>query len=1092
MQHKSLFAALLCGALCLTACLKNEESPSVTQVRNAKAQELLSIATLNKANAEATLLLAKAEVKIKEAQAAYLDADAKYRAAEAEIRKAEAQKVLAEADLLKVQADLAKADLKLKEQELKQKEEELKALVAEYEARIAAANAEKLFWEAQMQLLEKELEAALTEAEAALWDAKLSLFESEKAYNDAIAEAEAAATEANKQAVEDLRALVADLNARYHAAALELLDLQFEIAETNKRIAGLEAGILDATDVKYAQIEKNNKEIARLTILRDAFKGVEGKTTEELLDESANVAAALIAQLRVVSDAADAYDAAEDAYLLSIPNQYGVETDDPTYAVTYTYTQDFYVRDADQKVLATLPVADPITGQVDDSYWHIDDNGNHHAAYIVEELDPETGLNNVIFREEIWTLGQAEFFGYTYSYMDELIDIQDTVLYTYCDGTYEWGVKYNGLVRYPELGEGISYDARTPYFTYDDEEYIPLDINREGYEKYVFFINQTAASERDSNIEDIDWDIAYNESSIESIQAFIDRYAKVYDKAEELLNNAIADVNAAYSDLQAKYDAYDEALQDYITNYVIDNAVERNDAWWDYQAAQEAYTLALEALELYNNEFVAENGEVEDLIAEIATQQGIIDAETKYFDDSEDYLWDQRLLEYYEGQLNKAQYNLTEATQPYLDAKKALEDQQALVAEKYTAAMQADVDYYAAWADWQALNGGELPKPQAVIDAEAAQSAAWGAYYTEQAKIAGLQSDFSTKEATYNTWVEQCETAKANYDAKAAAIAQHQTNIDEAQAKIDEINGIITTYNTDVLALNTAIDDAWAAVEEKIAAWDAVAGTPEWTAVMDKYITFQAAYSEFDDYSTNPVIQVFIKYGIITDPTDIEWSYKPYDEYDFWYYWYNYWEFYADCFIDEDEVVSFEDTPMLSPMQVYFLTEYYKEEIADLQAENEELEASKEIVLAAYEAQVEDNNKYLTELDEILVNEDVYFEGVAKCNDNYAALIEAEKVYFDETIKLYEIQGNLEALRAAYEESASLEELIAGVEEAIAELEADNEDWADIDDATVAVNKLKEVLKLTQSKAEVDEVLVESLKAELDEAVAALKATIGE
>ena len=218
----------------------------------------------------------------------------------------------------------------------------------------------------------------------------------------------------------------------------------------------------------------------------------------------------------------------------------------------------------------------------------------------------------------------------------------------------------------------------------------------------------------------------------------------------------------------------------------------------------------------------------------------------------------------------------------------------------------------------------------------------------------------------------------------------------------------------------------------------------------------------------------------------------PYDEYDFWYYWYYYWELYADCFIDEDEVVSFEDTPMLSPMQVYFLTEYYKEEMADLQAENEELEASKEIVRAAYEAQVEENNKYLTELDEILVNEDVYFEGVAKCNDNYAAYIEAEKVYFDETIKLYEIQGNLEALRAAYEESASLEELIAGVEEAIAELEADNEDWAAIDDATVAVNKLKEVLKLTQSKAEVDEVLVESLKAELDEAVAALKATIGE
>ena len=76
MQKKSLLVALFCGALCLTGCLKNEESASVEQVRLAKAEELKASAALKNAKAQAEVIYANAEATLKQAQAALLNAQA--------------------------------------------------------------------------------------------------------------------------------------------------------------------------------------------------------------------------------------------------------------------------------------------------------------------------------------------------------------------------------------------------------------------------------------------------------------------------------------------------------------------------------------------------------------------------------------------------------------------------------------------------------------------------------------------------------------------------------------------------------------------------------------------------------------------------------------------------------------------------------------------------------------------------------------------------------------------------------------------------------------------------------------------------------
>ena len=139
MQKKSLLVALFCGALCLTGCLKNEESASVTQVRLAKAEELKSLAALNTATAEAKLIYANAEKTIKQAEAKLIEAQAALVNAQAETEKVRAE-------LLKVQVQLANVLVEEEKVKLKMMEADLEARLAALEVEKAAADAAKQAW----------------------------------------------------------------------------------------------------------------------------------------------------------------------------------------------------------------------------------------------------------------------------------------------------------------------------------------------------------------------------------------------------------------------------------------------------------------------------------------------------------------------------------------------------------------------------------------------------------------------------------------------------------------------------------------------------------------------------------------------------------------------------------------------------------------------------------------------------------------------------------------------------------------------------------------------------------------------------------
>lgn len=109
MKKRLMMVAVLLGALTLGACVDDNESQSVTDVRNAKAEQLKSIAAMNNAEAQAKLVYANAEAKLKEAEAALKQAQADKEAAEAKIKDLEA-KLAADSYNAKLTAELAKAE----------------------------------------------------------------------------------------------------------------------------------------------------------------------------------------------------------------------------------------------------------------------------------------------------------------------------------------------------------------------------------------------------------------------------------------------------------------------------------------------------------------------------------------------------------------------------------------------------------------------------------------------------------------------------------------------------------------------------------------------------------------------------------------------------------------------------------------------------------------------------------------------------------------------------------------------------------------------------------------------------------------------
>ena len=234
MQKKSLLVALFCGALCLTGCIKNEESASVAQVRIAKANELNSIADLNKAKAAAEAVYAQAELTLAQA--------------EAELKKAEAAVKNAEAATEKVRAELLAVQVKLAEVKVEEEKVKLQMMEADLEARLAALEAEKAAAAAAKQAWINVLDQLLAENEIAAIENAHAIYEAQAQLDSCILATEGAKADSAKVYA-----------ALYFQALDTVAKLQTQVIEAKVSRVLIERGAMDTRDYIYQQIDAKNE-----------------------------------------------------------------------------------------------------------------------------------------------------------------------------------------------------------------------------------------------------------------------------------------------------------------------------------------------------------------------------------------------------------------------------------------------------------------------------------------------------------------------------------------------------------------------------------------------------------------------------------------------------------------------------------------------------------------------------------------------------------------------------------------------------------------------------------------------------------------
>ena len=206
---KKILLATACFALMLGSCVKNVESESVTALRDAQKELLLSQAAVNNAEAAAMALLAEADAAIKKAQAEAM-------AVETAIREVQKQ-------LLEVELESAKADLELKLAKLEAKKAEIAA----------------------------QMEEAAVLAEQALIDAKNALEASKKTYLDTLAGVEAAKA-----------ARLTILFGNYTDAVEALINAKGDVITATAKLVGVEKALVSAEEYRDETIATNEKAIA--------------------------------------------------------------------------------------------------------------------------------------------------------------------------------------------------------------------------------------------------------------------------------------------------------------------------------------------------------------------------------------------------------------------------------------------------------------------------------------------------------------------------------------------------------------------------------------------------------------------------------------------------------------------------------------------------------------------------------------------------------------------------------------------------------------------------------------------------------------
>lgn len=241
MKKKLLFAAVVIGALSLGSCVDDNESASVEAVRNAKAEQLKSIAAMNNAQAEATRLLAAAESALKAAQA------------EAEKTQTELEKVLI--DIKKVELEKAQLELKLQQDKYSQ---ELQVALKQLENQLSNLENEKARLELQKTAIAKQLEIQEAQLASQLLYAQTEVLNAQQQLLDRQNQMEAAEKAKLQQLVTTYSNAIATLN----SSKQSLFNLQSNLTRTENDLVNYKEARTNLLEFNQKKIAENEAQIA--------------------------------------------------------------------------------------------------------------------------------------------------------------------------------------------------------------------------------------------------------------------------------------------------------------------------------------------------------------------------------------------------------------------------------------------------------------------------------------------------------------------------------------------------------------------------------------------------------------------------------------------------------------------------------------------------------------------------------------------------------------------------------------------------------------------------------------------------------------
>lgn len=288
MKKKLMMVAVLLGALSLGACVDDNETQSVTDVRNAKAEQLQARADMNNAEASAQKIMA--------------DAEAALMTAKAEAQKAAAAKVNAETETIKKRTELVelqKAAAGLQNEaakiENKRRQVELERALANLE--VAKKEAEKQLAEiaARMELMAQTNQIELLKLQKRLAEAQKALVDYEKRLA-------AAANQAEKDKLEAEQLELKRLSNKYFQSVKALLEAQNTLTGFKSTLTGLENGLVTAKAAKEEAIAANNNNISMFEMYVAKYKEYTNYKPDGDILELQNKESELEAQQSVLYD----------------------------------------------------------------------------------------------------------------------------------------------------------------------------------------------------------------------------------------------------------------------------------------------------------------------------------------------------------------------------------------------------------------------------------------------------------------------------------------------------------------------------------------------------------------------------------------------------------------------------------------------------------------------------------------------------------------------------------------------------------------------------------------------------------------------